>query len=49
MVENCLKENMVKKVNVDKASLMYCTDNKFNSYILIISSTKLKTQVLIQK
>ncbi|WP_368679807.1 hypothetical protein AB3456_14730 (plasmid) [Staphylococcus pseudoxylosus] len=41
VVEDYLKENKVKGIDVDKASLMDCTDNKFNSYDLIVSSTKI--------
>lgn len=36
-----LKEKNISGVTVDKSSLMDCTVDKFNSYDLIVSSTKL--------
>lgn len=40
-VNDWMKEEGIKDVTVDKSSLMECTADKFNSYDLIVSSTKL--------
>lgn len=40
VLEDFLKENKLE-ASVEKASLMDCTAEKFNSYDLIVSSTKI--------
>ncbi|MGM5693113.1 PTS sugar transporter subunit IIB [Streptococcus suis] len=41
VLEDFLKEESISDVSVDKASLMDCNADKFNSYDLVVSSTKL--------
>ncbi|WP_223896410.1 PTS galactitol transporter subunit IIB [Lactobacillus huangpiensis] len=40
-LQDYLNEQSVSDVNLDKKSLMDCTDDVFNGYDLIVSSTKL--------
>jgi len=40
-LQDYLNDQSVSDVNLDKKSLMDCTDDVFNSYDLIVSSTKL--------
>lgn len=52
ILQDFLKEQGINGVDVQKASLMDCNTDKFNSYDLIVSSTKLNnpdvtTKVLV--
>lgn len=40
-LQDYLNDQSVSDVNLDKTSLMDCTDDVFNGYDLIVSSTKL--------
>ena len=40
-LQDYLNDQSVSDVNLDKKSLMDCTDDVFNGYDLIVSSTKL--------
>ena len=40
-LQDYLNDQSVSDVNLDKISLMDCTDDVFNGYDLIVSSTKL--------
>lgn len=41
ILQDFLREQSIKGVDVQKASLMDCNTDKFNSYDLIVSSTKI--------
>lgn len=41
VLQDFLKDEKIADVQVDKASLMDCSTEKFNSYDLVVSSTKI--------
>ncbi|MCT8311242.1 PTS sugar transporter subunit IIB [Tetragenococcus halophilus] len=49
ILEDYLKEQKINNVEVDKASLMDCSTEKFNSYDLIVSSTKINNPKVTTK
>ena len=46
VLQDFLKDEKIADVQVDKASLMDCSTEKFNSYDLVVSSTKLENEGL---
>lgn len=49
ILQDYLKEEGITGVDVQKSSLMDCTTDKFNSYDLIVSSTKIDNPAVTTK
>ena len=49
ILQDYLKEKKIEGVDVQKASLMDCNTDKFNSYDLIVSSTKIDNPAVTTK